>query len=427
PRKRHLSAVNGDDAVPSSAATALKESGNVPVSAQQRQKKTVAGRKRLSQASGNRRQSISVSSACDANRCLLCWQAPLPEKADLSWLDLRCDSASSVAAHYKCMLFASALPQLADPDDEVQPPNSLAGFELTSLEREARRGQRLRCSHCRRCGATAGCQEPRCSRGYHLPCAKHAGALLIHAGSFALHCPAHWPQKLLETFKERCATVRLQSREQPEAALPADNSEPVELSCPVCLEPLLLEAADAYRNVVFGLCCRNCFCHRSCAQAYANSAGSHFIKCPLCANTEKFRDALLDQGIEIPCRDASWELDENAYASHRYRPRLCSHPDCPDPEVDHYGVWLLKICYVCGADARHVTCAGMKTGRHRYCCQTCTAAIGPAAGSSRSRRPHAGPSSASCGPQIKAMLVSIPTSGRLWRTCLMLLSPVTPE
>uniref|UniRef100_A0A1I8JN88 PHD-type domain-containing protein n=1 Tax=Macrostomum lignano TaxID=282301 RepID=A0A1I8JN88_9PLAT len=338
PRKRHLSAINGDDAVPSSAATALKESGNVPVSAQQRPKERL-----LPDASVCHRRRETDGSP-SPRRC---------QKRQISaGLDLRCDSASSVAAHYKCMLFASALPQLADPDDEVQPANSLAGFELTSLEREARRGQRLRCSHCRRCGATAGCQEPRCSRGYHLPCAKHAGALLIHAGSFASSLPS----------------------------------------------ALATEASGNLQGA-----------------AYANSAGSHFIKCPLCANTEKFRDALLDQGIEIPCRDASWELDENAYASHRYRPRLCSHPDCPDPEVDHYGVWLLKICYVCGADARHVTCAGMKTGRHRYCCQTCTAAIGPAAGPSRSRRPHGGPSSASCGPPDQGDAVTAAGPDAKWR------------
>uniref|UniRef100_A0A1I8FS25 IBR domain-containing protein n=1 Tax=Macrostomum lignano TaxID=282301 RepID=A0A1I8FS25_9PLAT len=298
---------------------ALKESGNVPVSAQQRKRKLLPDASVCHRRRENRRQSISRL-RCQSLSVVGLAGAAAQKRQISAGLNLRCDSASSVAAHYKCMLFASALPQLADPDDE-----------------------RI------------------------------------------------WPQKLLETFKERCATVRLQSREQPETALPADNSEPVELSCPVCLESLfLLEAADAIAMSCSVSAVGIVSATRSCAQS--------LYQVSLCANTEKFRDALLDQGIEIPCRDASWELDENAYASHRYRPRLCSHPDCPDPEVDHYGVWLLKICYVCGADARHVTCAGMKTGRHRYCCQTCTAAIGPAAGSSRSRRPHGGPSSASCGP-----------------------------
>ncbi|KPP80079.1 G2/M phase-specific E3 ubiquitin-protein ligase-like, partial [Scleropages formosus] len=46
-------------------------------------------------------------------------------------------------------------------------------------------------------------------------------------------------------------------------------------------------------------------------QAY--SAALFFFRCTICNNKDKFQQEMLRMGIHIPERDASWELEENAY------------------------------------------------------------------------------------------------------------------
>ena len=57
-------------------------------------------------------------------------------------------SGHGIDAHYRCMLFASALGQPSDPEENVS--EHFAGFEPRALLREVRRGAKLRCSVCRR-------------------------------------------------------------------------------------------------------------------------------------------------------------------------------------------------------------------------------------------------------------------------------------
>ncbi|XP_041631687.1 PHD finger protein 7-like [Drosophila kikkawai] len=65
-------------------------------------------------------------------------------------------------------------------------------------------------------------------------------------------------------------------------------------------------------------------CFESCLQKYANSAG-YFFKCPLCNDKEKFAKVALF-GISIQNRDASWELEPNAFADLMQRAEYCSSP-----------------------------------------------------------------------------------------------------
>uniref|UniRef100_H2ZW47 PHD-type domain-containing protein n=1 Tax=Latimeria chalumnae TaxID=7897 RepID=H2ZW47_LATCH len=79
-----------------------------------------------------------------------------------------------VAAHQNCMLFSSNLVTSDSQDFE-----DFAGFRLKDVETEIRRGRRLKCSYCKKPGASVGCEVPSCRRSYHYPCAVENGAKIV--------------------------------------------------------------------------------------------------------------------------------------------------------------------------------------------------------------------------------------------------------
>ncbi|XP_034429511.1 proline-rich protein 12 isoform X3 [Hippoglossus hippoglossus] len=94
-----------------------------------------------------------------------------------------------VAAHQNCLLFSSGIYCRDSPlfDD-------LFGFSVEDVLKEVTRGRKLRCSKCKKKGATAGCEVKSCKRSYHYPCAVQEGAKDIEdqvKGSYGLYCFQH--------------------------------------------------------------------------------------------------------------------------------------------------------------------------------------------------------------------------------------------
>ncbi|XP_026073814.1 uncharacterized protein LOC113053201 isoform X3 [Carassius auratus] len=118
--------------------------------------------------------------------CVLC------EKSDEDEITGPLSSKENTSAHENCLLFASGIICKTSPTYD-----DLFGFAVEDVKEEQRRGKRLLCYHCKKNGATAGCDLKRCKRSYHYPCAIEARATTdedLKKGSFKLFCELHDPK-----------------------------------------------------------------------------------------------------------------------------------------------------------------------------------------------------------------------------------------
>ncbi|XP_059418639.1 uncharacterized protein LOC132153267 [Carassius carassius] len=118
--------------------------------------------------------------------CVLC------EKSDEDIITGPLSSKENTSAHENCLLFASGIICKTSPTYD-----DLFGFAVEDVKEEQRRGKRLLCHHCKKYGATAGCDLKRCKRSYHYPCAIEDGATTdedLEKGSFKLFCELHDPK-----------------------------------------------------------------------------------------------------------------------------------------------------------------------------------------------------------------------------------------
>nr|XP_014352337.1 PREDICTED: PHD finger protein 6-like isoform X2 [Latimeria chalumnae] len=120
-----------------------------------------------------------------------------------------------VTAHVNCMLFSS---NLATQDPQNQ--ENFVGFRLEDVKAEIRRGRRLKCSYCKKPGASVGCEVPSCRRSYHYPCAVENGAKIVEEGPmYRIYCKDHETQRNLKTRKSHCASPLFTSSESSQDAL----------------------------------------------------------------------------------------------------------------------------------------------------------------------------------------------------------------
>ncbi|CAK9305095.1 unnamed protein product [Gordionus sp. m RMFG-2023] len=144
--------------------------------------------------------------------------------------------------------------------------------------------------------------------------------------------------------------------------------------CLICMEEM--GQADMREfSVLRSECCIKAFFHRECIQKQAIHSG-YLFQCPACCNKETFRNSMLKMGIYIPERDASWELEENAFRELYQRPSECSAFYCICPDGRNYKkdltVWDLTLCESCGGQAQHLACSGLEmAGVHTWFCQDC--------------------------------------------------------
>ncbi|XP_039511796.1 uncharacterized protein phf11 isoform X2 [Pimephales promelas] len=117
--------------------------------------------------------------------CVLC------EKSDEDEITGPLSSKEKISAHQNCLLFASGIYCKNSPTYD-----DLFGFAVEDVIEERRRGKKLTCHHCKKRGATAGCDLKRCKHSYHYPCAIEARARAIEnydEGTYKLYCETHDP------------------------------------------------------------------------------------------------------------------------------------------------------------------------------------------------------------------------------------------
>lgn len=255
-------------------------------------------------------------------------------------------STDKITVHYFCLLMSSGIYQRGKEKEGIY------GFLLDDIKQEIRRSYRLKCTYCKKKGGSIGCYVSSCRRTVHFPCGKKQKFIFQFTGKFPSYCSEHSPSQ---------------------SAL-CDVSLPQ--SCSVCLDSL--EPLLSY-SVLKCPSCLNSWFHRDCVQHQAHNAGMFFFKCTLCNNKEQFQEEMLRMGIYIPERDASWELEENAYGELLQVYQHCDALKCLCSDgrafTSKTGWFQIMRCKLCGSRGTHLKCSSLKLSSSTWICEDCSAAI----------------------------------------------------
>ncbi|XP_066497479.1 histone-lysine N-methyltransferase 2A isoform X5 [Hoplias malabaricus] len=123
------------------------------------------------------------SPPAEAFRCKLC------DISDEDEITGPLSAKEGVHAHQNCLLYSSGIYCRESPSYD-----DLFGFDVEDVKKEIRRGAKLKCSFCKKRGATVGCELPSCHRSYHYPCAVKDNSRTVEKqskGTYMLFCPKH--------------------------------------------------------------------------------------------------------------------------------------------------------------------------------------------------------------------------------------------
>ncbi|KAI5616452.1 G2/M phase-specific E3 ubiquitin-protein ligase, partial [Silurus asotus] len=251
-----------------------------------------------------------------------------------------------LTVHYFCLLMSSGIFQRGQEHEGIH------GFLVDDIIKEARRSARLRCMGCKKIGASVGCSIKSCRQMVHLPCGIEQEFIFQFTGLFPSFCRKHCP---IQT----CSSM---------PTLP--------LSCSICLESI--EPVLSY-SVLKCPACHGSWFHRDCVQNQAHSAALYFFRCTLCNNSDQFQQEMLRMGIHIPERDASWELEENAFGELLQVYQHCDAVKCSCEKGRSYsaqsGFFEIVRCKFCGSSGTHRKCSSLKLYETNWSCDDCNAAV----------------------------------------------------
>uniref|UniRef100_A0A3B3YY10 HECT domain-containing protein n=1 Tax=Poecilia mexicana TaxID=48701 RepID=A0A3B3YY10_9TELE len=157
----------------------------------------------------------------------------------------------------------------------------------------------------------------------------------------------------------------------PTQSLCVDSDFSLPQSCSICLDSI--EPVLSY-SVLKCPSCHGSWFHRDCVQHQAHSAGLFFFRCTLCNNKENFQQEMVRMGIYIPERDASWELEANAYSELLEVYNHCDSVICLCNEGRTYSKkgWFEVIrCCLCGSRGTHRKCSDLKLNTTDWACIDC--------------------------------------------------------
>ncbi|KAM9787488.1 G2/M phase-specific E3 ubiquitin-protein ligase isoform X1 [Syngnathus typhle] len=263
----------------------------------------------------------------------------------------------NISVHYFCLLTSCGVYQRGNDSEGV------LGFLVDDIKREVRRSAQLTCCACRKKGACVGCNVKSCRKTVHFPCGRNSGFVSQFAQNFPSYCPNHSPSQ---------------------SASVSSNPSPPQ-SCSVCLDAI---DGDLSYGVLKCPSCRAGWFHRDCVQRQAHSAGLFFFRCALCNNKGEYQREMLRMGIYIPERDASWELEANAYADLLEVYVHCDARACVCTSGRAHSAktgWFTVIrCLLCGSRGTHRKCSGLKVDAADWTCPECAKSTDRKAASRRS-------------------------------------------
>uniref|UniRef100_A0A3B4ZLE1 G2/M-phase specific E3 ubiquitin protein ligase n=1 Tax=Stegastes partitus TaxID=144197 RepID=A0A3B4ZLE1_9TELE len=271
-----------------------------------------------------------------------------------------------LSVHYFCLLTSCGVYQRGEENEGI------FGFLVDDIKQEIRRSARLSCCVCKKKGACVGCNVRSCRKMVHFPCGRKQMFVSQFTGLFPSYCPDHSPAQSL------CGGLDI--------SLPQ--------SCSICLDSI-----DPVLSFSVLKCpsCHTSWFHRDCVQRQAHSAGLFFFRCTLCNSKEHFQEEMLRMGIYIPERDASWELEANAFSELLEVYTRCDALSClceKGPTHSAKSGWFEVIrCRLCGSTGTHRRCSDLNVDTRDWACSECTQATdgkGPSPSPRSVRRSGAG-------------------------------------
>ncbi|XP_047200795.1 G2/M phase-specific E3 ubiquitin-protein ligase isoform X4 [Girardinichthys multiradiatus] len=248
------------------------------------------------------------------------------------------------SVHYFCLLTSCGVYQRGEENEGV------FGFLLDDINQEIRRAARLTCFGCKKKGACIGCNVRSCRKVVHFPCGRKQKFITQFSEMFPSYCQDHSPTQTL--------------------CVDSDFSLPQ--SCSICLDSI--DPVLSY-SVLKCPSCHASWFHRDCVQRQAHSAGLFFFRCTLCNNKENFQKEMLRMGVYIPERDASWELEPNAYSELLEVYNRCDSAICLCNNGRTHSVkkgWFEVIrCCLCGSRGTHRKCSSLKLDTTDWACTDC--------------------------------------------------------
>uniref|UniRef100_A0A8C2YA60 PHD finger protein 7 n=1 Tax=Coturnix japonica TaxID=93934 RepID=A0A8C2YA60_COTJA len=202
------------------------------------------------------------------------------------------------------------------------------------------------CCICRKKGASVRCHNRRCSRTFHFPCGTERRCVSQFFGEYRSFCWQHRPTQQVQPLRQQ----------HPQ--------------CVICMEEVYTR--PSYNTLVCPSC-RSAMFHRHCIQVGALSAALHHFRCPLCQETQTFKDEMLRLGIKIPDRDAAWELAE-AFQELYERHSTCDTSVC----LLYLGLlslfrpWRMLLCSSCGSCGTHQQCSAIAEDAESWECSGCS-------------------------------------------------------
>ncbi|KAI1895669.1 hypothetical protein AGOR_G00108600 [Albula goreensis] len=277
--------------------------------------------------------------------CVLC---KLPDNSPEKYGEKITVTQHDLTVHYFCLLMSSGVYQRGEENEGIH------GFLVEDIKREMRRSSRLKCGVCKKKGASVGCSIKSCRKMVHLPCGMKEEFIFQFTGLFPSFCKEHRPSQSVA----RSSPIR------------------TPLSCSVCLDSI--EPVLSY-TILKCPCCHSSWFHRECIQHQACSAAMFFFRCTICNNKDQFQQEMLRMGIHIPERDASWELEENAFVELLHVYQHCDAVKCRCRSGRHYsarqGKWEVVRCKFCGSSGTHRQCSSLNLYEDRWACVSCVSAV----------------------------------------------------
>ncbi|XP_069826107.1 PHD finger protein 11 isoform X5 [Dendropsophus ebraccatus] len=124
--------------------------------------------------------------------CALCKQT---DTNDITGKLLEIPDAD-IVAHFNCMIYSPAVTTTVSQEysQDSQEDSERFHFDVKSVQKEIKRGKNLRCTLCKRNGATVGCDIKTCKRNYHYPCViKAKGSPSRY--KYVVYCAVHKNKK----------------------------------------------------------------------------------------------------------------------------------------------------------------------------------------------------------------------------------------
>ncbi|XP_051941411.1 G2/M phase-specific E3 ubiquitin-protein ligase [Hippocampus zosterae] len=308
-----------------------------------------------------RSQEAVTGNQMVGQRCVLCRSCEDDPALLGDKITLRDDN---LCVHYFCLLTSCGVYQRGKDGEGV------FGFLVDDIKREIRRSARLTCCACKKKGACVGCYVKSCRKTVHFPCGRKSGFVSQFTQNFPSYCPDHSP------FQSAAVTSNL--------SLPQ--------SCSVCLDAI---DGDLSYGVLKCPSCHGSWFHRDCVQRQAHSAGLFFFRCTLCNNKDQYQQEMLRMGICIPERDASWELEADAYADLLEVYVHCDAHACVCANGRGHAAksgWFAVLrCLLCGSRGTHRKCSGLALNAADWACPECAHNVSTDVNASLVASPQAAP------------------------------------